>query len=392
MTQTEINNGFAYFKAKVECLGILPPKIFMKYNGFIDVLQKDLGWSHKESNLFVYLLQINGLLKYDNTFLFLTTVGYTSVKEDESLILKISLKDYVYNQNQPILNIFYKLWDIIGSNRDDNPYYVDGEVFFITAKEFISGLPQTYGQFTRDLHENGESTTRIDWCQKLFQELSSDELPVFLDRLSEIINNSIEERQGQQFEENEIKEFDDQLITTDINEMITAKQPKIFISHNTADSEYAKAIVDMLMKLGIDETNDVFCSSLPGCGVPYGESFIDIIRQQYEAYELIVIFIHSPRYYNSHISLCEMGAAWIMHNEHRSFLTADCDFAMLDAVVPPDKTAIKAGQENTYHLLNDFKTFIEHKFSLSSKPFSRWEIIKNDFIKAITTKTEPHTK
>lgn len=96
-----------------------------------------------------------------------------------------------------------------------------------------------------------------------------------------------------------------------------------------------------------------------------------------------MIFIHSPRYYNSHVSLCEMGAAWILKNEHFSFLTKDCEFSMLDAVIPPTEIAFKAGQPNTYHLLNEFKSFVEAKFGLVSKNISRWETIKADFIKAV---------
>ncbi len=96
-----------------------------------------------------------------------------------------------------------------------------------------------------------------------------------------------------------------------------------------------------------------------------------------------MLFIHSPRYYKSHVSLCEMGAAWIMKSEHRSFLTADCDFAMLDAVIPSTEIAFKAGQTNTYHLLNDFKEYIEQEFRLTPKSANRWDTIRDDFLKSV---------
>lgn len=45
--------------------------------------------------------------------------------------------------------------------------------------------------------------------------------------------------------------------------------------------------------------------------------------------------------------------------------------------------AFRANQDNTYHLLNDFKDFIESKFGLTPKSINRWEDIKSDFINAV---------
>lgn len=102
------------------------------------------------------------------------------------------------------------------------------------------------------------------------------------------------------------------------NESTTIQTPKVFISHNTEDVDFAKEIIAMLVALGVKH-DDIFCSSVPGYGIPFGKNIINSLRSQFDSFKLFVIFIHSPRYYNSVISLNEMGAAWILRAKHCSY-------------------------------------------------------------------------
>lgn len=163
---------------------------------------------------------------------------------------------------------------------------------------------------------------------------------------------------------------------------VEKKTPKIFISHNTEDRAYAKAIVELMAKIGV-RYDDIFCSSFPGCGVIFGNGILNAIREQFEEYNLFVLFIHSPRFYSSAVSLNEMGAAWILKSDHRSFLTSDCEFNMLKGVIKSDEAAFKAGQDNTYHLLHDFRKVLEKFFNLAPINDATWEIIKNDFVNTV---------
>ncbi len=160
------------------------------------------------------------------------------------------------------------------------------------------------------------------------------------------------------------------------------KTPKIFISHKTEDADYAQAIINMLIVLGVKHT-DIFCSSIPGYGIPFGKNIIDTLHNQFDGFNLFVIFIHSPRYYKSAVSLNEMGAAWILRSEHRSFLTSDCSFSMLTGVINSNEIAFKAGQEDTEHLLYDFRQDIKKFFSLNSIPDAVWESAKKEFIEKV---------
>ena len=96
-------------------------------------------------------------------------------------------------------------------------------------------------------------------------------------------------------------------------EIMTDKPHKIFISHSSKDVAYVAQIVNLLDGMGLNQTQ-VFCSSLPGYGVPIDTNIFDFLRDQFLKYNLHVIFIHSDNYYMSPISLNEMGAAWALKN------------------------------------------------------------------------------
>lgn len=394
MTQKDIDKTIDYLKIKIKELGTRPNQIIMRADVFIKSIAECCKWSLKEAKWIVSILITNNILDYSGLFLKLTEIGYSVINGEIPLKLSLKLNDILsFGIGVPVDTVFYSLWEIIGSDQYENPFYVDGKTFFNTIKSFISGLPPTYSQYTSELLEMGKSTARSIWCKDLFISLPNEEIGVFLQRLSEVINKRL--RNSEDSDESYINtdakirssqyiEINSTAVQTLSEDNERRKDPKIFISHNSEDKAYAAALVHMLMGLGVNEEKSIFCSSVPGCGVAFGESFIDAIKNQYEDFELIVLFIHSPRFYQSPVSLCEMGAAWILKNKHMSFLTKDCEFDMLKGVVLSSELAFKAGQENTYPLLNDFKDFIETTFSLPSKSISRWDDIKNTFISAVS--------
>ena len=93
-----------------------------------------------------------------------------------------------------------------------------------------------------------------------------------------------------------------------------SKSKKIFISHSSKDKAFSHALILLLNSLGFGE-NDIFCSSEPGYWIKKG-NFFKVIKEQFEQNDLYVIFIQSPRFYASSVSLNEMGAAWAMHSEY----------------------------------------------------------------------------
>lgn len=161
------------------------------------------------------------------------------------------------------------------------------------------------------------------------------------------------------------------------------KQKKIFISHSSRDGEFAAALVNLLVLMGFDAKKEIFCSSVPDCWVEDGEDFISVIKKHFDECELYVIYIHSPRFYERHITLNEMGAAWVLQSEYSSFLTKDMSFGDMDAVVPNTKVAIKIDSPEAEARMNSWRKRLLAWFGKDEKNDSLWEMHRNSFLKHV---------
>lgn len=164
------------------------------------------------------------------------------------------------------------------------------------------------------------------------------------------------------------------------------KKRKIFISHSSADKKFAEALVDLLIVMGLGQ-EEIFCSSIPGYWIGNGKNFLDEIKTHFVNYDLFVIFIHSPRFYNSHVSLNEMGAAWVLQSEYCSFLTNDMEYDQMDAVVTSHEIAIKVNTYEAISRLNDWKMRILDWFSKSDVDANIWERKRNAFLETVSSLT-----
>lgn len=171
-----------------------------------------------------------------------------------------------------------------------------------------------------------------------------------------------------------------------INPMNTAtKKPKIFISHSSKDKSFVEALVDLLTVLGLYEDN-VVCTSVKGYGIPLNESIFDYLRKQFLDNELFIIFVHSPRFYESPVCLNEMGAAWALKADYCSFLTSDFDYPMMKGVVDSKRIAIKvADNENATTYLNELKDILVQLFDLRNPNQNVWEGRRDKFLQNVNS-------
>lgn len=162
---------------------------------------------------------------------------------------------------------------------------------------------------------------------------------------------------------------------------MTIKQPKIFISHSSKDVAYVTQIVNLLDGMGLNQTQ-VFCSSLPGYGIPIDTNIFDFLREQFLEYDLHVIFIHSDNYYKSTISLNEMGAAWALKSAVTSILLPGFDFENMTGVVNDRFIAIKLDgkQLELQDKLNQLYDKIAGEFGLTKKADIIWQQKRDSFI------------
>lgn len=163
------------------------------------------------------------------------------------------------------------------------------------------------------------------------------------------------------------------------------KSPMVFVSHSTKDKRFVEALVDMLESLGITSEN-LFCSSVAGYGIPLSNDIFEILRALFSEHDLYVIFIHSPRYYDSAVSLNEMGAAWVLKTDFCSILTNDMEFGGMKGVVNANSLSIKVDSEDAPARLTELKDLLTKKFSLIPMDQTKWERKRKGFLDIVKAK------
>ena len=160
------------------------------------------------------------------------------------------------------------------------------------------------------------------------------------------------------------------------------KSPMVFISHSSKDKEFAEALVDLLESIGLDK-DTLFCSSVAGYGLDLSDDIFETLRNLFLNHDLFMIFIHSPRYYKSAVSLNEMGAAWALRKGFCSILTSDMEFSGLIAVVNDRTIAIKVNEKEAKYRLNELYDKLKDIFNLTSLEMTKWERKRDNFLRSV---------
>lgn len=162
------------------------------------------------------------------------------------------------------------------------------------------------------------------------------------------------------------------------------KTPMVFISHSHGDENFVVALVNLLEDMGFTK-DTLFCSSVREYGIPLSGDIFETIRGLFLKHDLYVIFVHSPRFYGSAVSLNEMGAAWVLKTDFCSFLTNDMDYGKMKGVVNNAKLSIKVDENEAPALLNDLRKHLASFFSLQEMDMNKWERKRDQFLSVVRT-------
>lgn len=164
---------------------------------------------------------------------------------------------------------------------------------------------------------------------------------------------------------------------------VLRKKAKIFISHSTRDIEFVRPLIDLFEHIGLTAEN-MFCSSVPGYSIPLGENIYDYLKEQFQNYDLRVVFILSENYYNSPASLNEMGAAWVLQYKYTSVLIPQFDFRDIKGVIDQMRISIKLDSDiaELKSRLNELRNTLVEEFGLKTSLSLQniWERHRDEFI------------
>lgn len=167
------------------------------------------------------------------------------------------------------------------------------------------------------------------------------------------------------------------------------KSKKVFISHASNDKLFVELIVNLLEDIGLSET-EIVCSSIPGYGIPLGKDIYDWLSEQFQNYDLHIIFVLSENYYSSVACLNEMGAAWVLKQKYDTVLLPNFDFPQIKGAINPQQIGIKLDSDSTElnQRLNELKDSLIEEFELKSLSASKWERHRNEFVNNVTSTAE----
>lgn len=175
-------------------------------------------------------------------------------------------------------------------------------------------------------------------------------------------------------------------ITENLNEAktdtMTTKPYKVFISHSSKDKEFVEALVEMLESIGFDPST-LFCSSVDGYGIGLSKDIFETLRELFKDYNLYVIFVHSPNYYLSPVSLNEMGAAWVLKTDFCSLLTTNMDFGGMKGVVNDSIISIKVDKADAPARLTELKDLLISLFGFKPIDSIKWERKRQAFLNKV---------
>ena len=151
--------------------------------------------------------------------------------------------------------------------------------------------------------------------------------------------------------------------------------PRIFVSHAAKDAELVENFVDLL-QLGVNVHPDhVFCSSLPGMNIPTGVAFVQHIRSQIAAPEVVLLLI-SPEFLKSQFCNNEVGASWALSLPIYPLLVPPVGYADVRGVID----GVQVSKLNDKEKLNDLRDDLTEKLSLTPFRTSHWERKRDKFL------------
>ncbi len=153
---------------------------------------------------------------------------------------------------------------------------------------------------------------------------------------------------------------------------------KIFLSHAVKDKPLAEALVD-LFETGIGiPSDDVFCSSLEGMGIPAGENFIHYIKGEIQEPDIVILLL-TVNYYASKFCLCELGASWAMSHDICPIIVPPLKYENIKEVL----TSIQLINVTDESKLSEMREKLVDALKIKGKSFPIWEAKRNKFLKAL---------
>lgn len=204
------------------------------------------------------------------------------------------------------------LEDIAVSNRSG---YVEDDVRYIELLKFLKIVVKIATTSKKQINAD---------IKDIKTEESMTEKEVFDGLMDVFENNDVQEKAVKklgtsyfQFQRRVYKK------ETELEDEAGEKNTKIFISHDSRNAVYGQKIVELLKKSGLEESEIYFSSSdSPESRAAFTEDWLKEIEKTIRKGRF-TLFLVSKEFYDSNMSLAEVGAVWTKDMKHGMVLMDD---------------------------------------------------------------------
>lgn len=152
----------------------------------------------------------------------------------------------------------------------------------------------------------------------------------------------------------------------------------VFVSHAVKDTKIAAEIVDLIEQgIGVPEA-EIFCSSLPGYGIPTGKTFVTYMKEQMLEPKVVILLL-TPSYFESKFCLSELGAAWVKSHYIFPILVPPLGYDDVKDVLLGTQVS-KITDDIKY---NELRDYLSQEVNLDAKSATKWDTKRRNFLKTI---------
>lgn len=152
---------------------------------------------------------------------------------------------------------------------------------------------------------------------------------------------------------------------------------KVFISHASPDKELVGEFVDLLNTGANIMPDDIFCSSVPGMGIPNHSDFGEKIKTNLQDAQLVIILL-TKSYLRSPYCNCELGATWYGSKSSYVFVVPPLRLDEVKGVM----IGKQVGLITNSAVLDELKDVAMTHLGISTQT-SRWNEKKSKFLRYI---------
>lgn len=160
-------------------------------------------------------------------------------------------------------------------------------------------------------------------------------------------------------------------------------KPKLFISHSTKDRAIAVELTQFLEQGLRIPASDIFCSSVPGEGIPVGENFIKYIRRELGNENVVVLLLITEHYLRSVFAVCELGATWALERKWIPLLVSPSHHKDVTDVLTGVQAYRLDTPEHVGLLLDELAKLFPQPGSNMEITLGRWEGLKRAFMEHV---------